>query len=114
MRKLEQLLPLLEPESLRKRLDTKTMEAGEELHRKKAVSDLVSDANRIRGKIKGSHPEPHQTQVSLVGSDTLEASCTCPTFTDGWTKFCHHAVCLALGFREQYRAGAEITTTQNP
>ena len=91
----------------------KAVKAGQELHKAKAVSDLVFDGDCIRGKVKGSHPVPHATSLKLVGK-TLEAHCTCPTFTDGWEKICHHAVALGMTLRQQYQQGAEITTTQNP
>src|SRR5690606_22775977 len=59
-------------------------------------------------------PIPHATSIKIESADKLAAACSCPTFTDGWEKFCHHAVALGLALRQQYRLGAEITTTQNP
>lgn len=113
MSKLESFLPLVEPQVLVRMASPKAVKAGQELHKARAVSDLVFEGDSVSGKVKGSHPVPHNTSLKLVGKK-LEAQCTCPTFTDGWEKICHHAVALGLTLREQYEKGAEITTTQNP
>ena len=115
--KLEKLLPLLEHDNLVKLVSAKALKAGEELHKNRSVSDLVIDDGTIRGKVKGSQPVPHSTSISRGyknGEYYIDASCSCPTFTDGWEKVCHHAVALCLALREQYREGNELTMTQNP
>jgi superfamily II DNA or RNA helicase len=112
---LEAFLPLLEPEILGKITTKKAFAAGQELFQAgRAVADIVFDADCLRGKVKGSHPLPHTASLRLLADNTIEASCTCPTFTDGWERICHHAVALALTLRKQYQSGAEITLTQNP
>jgi len=112
---LEALLPLFEPETLAKISSKKAFTAGKELFEVgRTVSDIVFDSGCLRGKVKGSHPLPHNTSLKLLPEGTLEASCTCPTYTDGWERICQHAVTLALTLRKQYQAGGEITRTQNP
>ncbi|MCA9709556.1 MAG: hypothetical protein KDK70_27205, partial [Myxococcales bacterium] len=103
----------MEPQTLVRLASPKAVKAGQELHTARAVTDLVFEGDAVSGKVRGSHPVPHSTSLKLVGQK-LEAHCTCPTFTDGWEKICHHAVALGLTLREQYEKGAEITTTQNP
>jgi superfamily II DNA or RNA helicase len=112
--KLETFLPLIEPEALVRIASAKASKAGQELFDRGAVSDLVFSGDAVTGKVKGSHPLPHTTSIKIEAGDKLVAACSCPTFTDGWEKFCHHAVALGLALRQQYRMGAEITTTQNP
>jgi superfamily II DNA or RNA helicase len=116
--KLDNLLPLLEPQTLVRIVSPKAMKAGQELFNNRAVSDLVVDGDGIRGKVKGTHPVPHTTTLRRVtgpgGKAKLECTCSCPTFTDGWEKVCHHGVALALELRKQYREGGELTMTQNP
>lgn len=114
MSTLEAFLPLFEPETLARLASKKAYAAGLELYEARAVSDLLFDANCLRGKVKGSSPMPHATSIKLTEAGHVEAHCSCPTFTDGWEKFCHHAVALALTLRKQYQAGGEITMTQNP
>jgi hypothetical protein len=111
--KLESFLPLVEPDALVRIASAKALKAGQDLFDKAAVSDIVFSGDSVTGKIKGSKPVPHTTTVKLEGK-SVAAHCTCPTFVDGWEKFCHHAVALCLALRQQYRSGAEITTTQNP
>jgi hypothetical protein len=112
---LEAFLPLFEPEILGKLASKKAFATGQELFDAgRAVNDIVFAGDTLRGKVKGSHPQPHQATLRLLADGTLEASCTCPTFTDGWERICHHAVALALSVRKQYQTGAEITLTQNP
>ncbi|MCY1011223.1 SNF2-related protein [Nannocystis pusilla] len=114
MSTLEAFLPLFEPESLAKIASKKAYAAGVELFEAKAVSDIVFAGNCLKGKVKGSHPQPHATTIKLLESGAIEATCDCPTYTDGWEKICHHAVALGLALRKQYQAGGEITLTQNP
>lgn len=115
MNKLESFLPLVEPEVLVRLASPKAVKAGQELFNQSAVSDIVFTGDRIDGKVKGSQPVPHTASLRLDPSGKkLEAGCTCPTFSDGWEKICHHAVALGLSLRQQYRSGAEITTTHNP
>lgn len=117
MSNIESLLPLCEEDSLQKIVNAKVMLAGKELLAQNSVSDLVVDDKGIRGRVRGSRPVPYQSSVSFVGSRKslpLEASCTCPTFSDGWEKICHHAVAVALAFQKQYRTGGELARTQNP
>ena len=115
MSTLEALLPLFEPETLARISSKKAFAAGKELFDVgRTVSDIVFDSGCLRGKVKGSHPLPHNTSLKLVPDGTLEANCTCPTYTDGWERICQHAVTLALTLRKQYQAGGEITRTQNP
>jgi len=112
---LEAFLPLFEPETLGKLVSKKAFAAGVELFEAgRTVNDIVFDSGCLRGKVKGSHPLPHQTSLKLQPDGALEASCTCPTHTDGWERICHHAVALALTVRKQFQAGGEITMTQNP
>ena len=115
MSTLEAFLPLFEPETLGKLVSRKAFAAGVELFEVgRTVIDIVFDGGCLRGKVKGSHPLPHHTSLKLQPDGTLEASCTCPTYTDGWERICHHAVALALTVRKQFQAGGEITMTQNP
>ncbi|NJK31255.1 MAG: hypothetical protein HC927_01925 [Deltaproteobacteria bacterium] len=117
MTDLEQLLPLLEPEALVRAASPKAMKAGQELFKNNAVADIVVDGASVRGKVKGTHPVPHTTVLKrgrAGKNQVLECSCTCPTFTDGWEKICHHGVALALELRKQYQAGSELTVTENP
>ena len=117
MSKLEKLLPLLEQDNLSKLASPKAIKAGAELHANNSVSDLVVDGSEVRAKVKGTHPVPHTTTIKRAhknGKDFIEASCSCPTFTDGWEKVCHHAVALALTLREEFHEGGELTMTQNP
>jgi len=117
LNQLEDLLPLLEPETLVRIASPKAMKAGQELFKTGVVSDIVVDGESIRAKIRGSQPVPHTTSLrrGRAGKNaTLEASCTCPTFTDGWERICHHAVALAYELRKQYQAGGELTVTENP
>jgi superfamily II DNA or RNA helicase len=114
---LEKLLPLLEPENMAKFASPKAISAGTELHGNRCVSDLVVDGGTIRGRIKGTHPVPHSTSLKRSYKNSkngLEAQCSCPTFTDGWEKICHHAVALAYALREHYQKGGELAITQNP
>jgi superfamily II DNA or RNA helicase len=115
--KLEKLLPLLEPENLSKLASPKALSAGQELFKNKSVSDLVVDDGKVKGKVKGSHPVPHSTSIKRGYSDGkyfIDASCSCPTFNDGWEKVCHHAVAIALALRAEYQGGGELTMTTNP
>ncbi|PRP93252.1 hypothetical protein ENSA5_43470 [Enhygromyxa salina] len=119
MSKLDNLVPLLAPEALVRVASPKAMKAGQELFKNNAVSDIVVDGDSVRGKVKGTHPVPHSTSLKRVvtrgGKGTkLECNCSCPTFTDGWEKICHHGVALALELRKQFLAGGELTMTQNP
>ena len=120
---IDNLLPLLEPEILVRVASPKAIKAGQELFKNNAVSDIVVDGESVRGKVKGTHPIPHSTTLKRKTSANgrtgtkaaqLECSCTCPTFTDGWEKICHHGVALAFELRKQYLAGGELTMTQNP
>lgn len=113
MSKLESFLPLVEPQALVRTASPKAVKAGQELFQAKAASDIVFEGDAVSGKVKGSHPVPHSTSLKLQGK-SLAGHCSCPTFTDGWEKICHHAVALGLSLREQYQQGGEITTTQNP
>jgi len=110
---LEAFLPLVEPDALVRAASPKAVMAGQELFKNKAVTDIVFSGDTVHGKVKGSSAVPHSTQIRLKAGK-LEAECSCPTFTDGWEKVCHHAVALGLALRQQYQSGAEITTTQNP
>ena len=115
MSTLEAFLPLFEPETLGKLVSKKALAAGIELFEVgRTVTDIVFDSGCLRGKVKGSHPLPHHVSLKLQPDGALEAGCTCPTFTDGWERICHHAVALALTVRKQFQAGGEITMTQNP
>ncbi len=113
MTKLESFLPLVEPEALVRIASAKALKAGQELFDRGAVSDIVFSGEAVSGKVKGSNPIPHATTIKLEDRKPAVA-CSCPTFTDGWEKFCHHAVALGLALRQQYRSGGEISTTQNP
>ncbi|MBL4687669.1 MAG: SNF2 helicase associated domain-containing protein [Nannocystaceae bacterium] len=114
MNKLEAFLPLVEPEALVRIASAKASKAGQELFDANAVADIVFNGDAVEGKVKGTKPVPHSTAIHLKSGGKVVAECSCPTFTDGWEKFCHHAVALGLALRQQYRSGAEITTTQNP
>ena len=114
MNKIETFLPLVETESLIRIASPKALKAGQELFKKGAVSNLVLDGDKLSGKVMGSGPKPHSTSIRLGKGNKLEAECSCPTFTDGWEKFCHHAVALAMELAKQYKAGGEISTTHNP
>lgn len=114
MNKIETFLPLVETESLIRLASPKALKAGQELFKKGAVSNLVLDGDKLSGKVMGSSPKPHTTSIYLAKGNKLEAECSCPTFTDGWEKFCHHAVALAMELAKQYKAGGEISTTHNP
>ncbi|HLT37769.1 MAG TPA: SNF2-related protein, partial [Enhygromyxa sp.] len=119
MSKLDNLLPLLEPETLVRVASPKAVKAGQELFKNNAVTDIVVDGEIVRGRVKGTHPIPHTTTLkrgATAGGKParLESTCTCPTFVDGWEKICHHAVALAMELRKQYLAGGELTMTQNP
>ena len=93
---------------------SKAYKAGQELFDAKGLSDLVYSGDAVSGRVRGSNAVPHTTTIKLEAPGKLVAHCTCPTFADGWEKFCHHAVALALSLRQQYRSGGEITTTHNP
>ena len=118
MSNLDNLVPLLDPALLVRVASPKAVKAGQELFDNAAVTDIVVNADGVRGKVKGSHPVPHTTSLRRVvtqqGEAKLEANCSCPTFTDGWEKICHHAVALAMELRKQYLAGGELTMTENP
>jgi superfamily II DNA or RNA helicase len=116
LNQLEDLLPLLEPETLVRLVSPKALKAGQELFKNAAVADLVIDGEQVRGKVKGSQPVPHSTTLRRARGKQagLESTCTCPTHTDGWEKVCHHAVALALELRKQYQAGSDLTVTENP
>jgi len=112
---LEAFLPLLEPEALSQLTSPKAYAAGTELFERGKVSDLVFDGEVLRGKVLGSQPVPHTATLKHGhGELPLIARCTCPTFTDGWEKICHHSVALGLTFRRDYLAGGEITMAHNP
>ena len=111
--KLESFLPLVEPQALVRTASPKALKAGQDLHKAGAVSDLVFEGEAVSGKVKGTHAYPHVATLK-IGPKGLEAQCSCPTYTDGWEKVCHHAVALGLALSEHYRKGAEIATTQNP
>jgi superfamily II DNA or RNA helicase len=115
VKKLETFLPLVQPEAVVRAASAKAFKAGQELFEKNAVADsIVFEGNSISGKVAGSQPTPHATTLRLGNKGQLEATCTCPTFMDGWEKICHHAVALALALHRQYQTGGEISTTQNP
>ena len=114
MTQIENFLPLVEPDALAKITSVKAFKAGRELFDAKGVNDLVYSGDAVSGRVRGSQPLPHTTAIKLEGPGRLGAQCSCPTFTDGWERFCHHAVALGLALRQQYRSGGEITTTQNP
>ncbi|EDM78816.1 SNF2/helicase domain protein [Plesiocystis pacifica SIR-1] len=119
MSKLENLLPLIEHSALVRAASPKAVKAGQELFKNKAVKDIVVDGDSVRGKVKGTHAVPHTTtlkrKVTRGGKGKkLECHCTCPTFTDGWEKICHHGVALAMELHEQFMSGGELTMTENP
>lgn len=114
MNKIETFLPLVETDALIRLASPKALKAGQELFKKGAASGLVLEGDKVSGKVMGSHPKPHMPALCLGKKNQLEAECTCPTFTDGWEKFCHHAVALAMELAKQYKAGGEISTTHNP
>ena len=114
MIKLESFLPLVEPTALGQIANSRALKAGPELVAAKGVSDIVFEGKAIVGRVKSSKPPAHTTTLKLDKKGKLSASCTCATFVDGWEKFCHHAVALALALRQQYQSGGEITTTKNP
>ena len=114
MTQLERFLPLVEPKALAAVTSPKAFAEGQKLAEAGAVSDIVLDGEGVSGKVQGSKGKVHATRVYLDGGRDLAATCTCPTFADGWEKICHHAVALALAFREQYQSGGEISTTRNP
>jgi superfamily II DNA or RNA helicase len=108
---------LIEPDVLVRTVSPKALKAGQELFKNDTVSDLVVDGSGVRGRVKGTHTVPHSTQIKRNKTnrgERLEAQCSCPTFTDGWEKICHHAVALAMHLRKQYQSGGELTMTQNP
>jgi superfamily II DNA or RNA helicase len=111
---IENFLPLVEPDALAKITSAKSFKAGRELYDAKGVSDLVFSGDAVSARVRGSNPLPHNTSIKLDGPGRLGGQCTCPTFVDGWERFCHHAVALGFALRQQYRSGGEITTTQNP
>jgi len=110
---LEALLPLFEPDNLAKIASKRAFAAGKELFEAGRAHDLVFDGVTLRGKVLGSHVQPHAAQIKVV-EGAPQAQCTCPTSTDGWERFCHHAVALALTFRRQYQQGAAIARAHNP
>jgi len=117
--KLDNLVPLLDPEALVRVASPKAMKAGQELFNNNAVADIVVDGDSVRGKVKGTHPVPHSTALKRGATPSgktakLECVCSCPTFTDGWEKICHHGVALAMELRKQFLAGGDLTMTQNP
>ena len=114
MSKLESFLPLVEPQALVRTASPKALKAGQDLHKAGAVSDLVFEGEAVSGKVKGTHAQPHVATLKIGPKGGLEAQCSCPTYTDGWEKVCHHAVALGLALSEHYRKGADIATTQNP
>jgi superfamily II DNA or RNA helicase len=111
---IEAFLPLVEPDALAKIASVKAFRAGRELFDAKSVSDIVFAGETVQGRVRGSHPTPHTAAIKLEGAGRLSAQCSCPTFTDGWERICQHAIALGMALRQQYRAGGEITTTQNP
>ncbi|PRQ04461.1 DEAD/DEAH box helicase [Enhygromyxa salina] len=119
MSKLDNLVPLLDPEVLVRVASPKAMKAGQELFKNDAVSDLVVNGASVRGKVKGTHAAPHSTSLKRTvikggKGNKLECSCSCPTFTDGWETICHHGVALAMELRKQFLEGGDLTLTQNP
>ncbi|MBK8235980.1 MAG: DEAD/DEAH box helicase family protein [Deltaproteobacteria bacterium] len=114
MTQIETFLPLVEPDALAKITSPKAFRAGRDLFDAKGVSDIVFAGDAVTGRVRGSSPLPHSTSIKLEGAGRLGANCSCPTFTDGWERVCHHAVALGLSLRQQYQSGGEITTTQNP
>lgn len=119
MSKLENLLPMLEQSALVRTASPKAMKAGLELHKADSVSDIVVDGDSVRGKVKGSNSTVHSVKLERTVTQggrgkKLECTCSCPTFTDGWEKVCHHGVALALEVHRQYMSGGDLTMTQNP
>lgn len=114
MTNLETFLPLVESDALVRIASVKALKAGQELVKKTAVSNIVFEGDAVTGKVTGSNPVPHSTSIRLESGKKLEANCSCPTYTDGWEKFCHHAVALAMSLQHEYKSGGEITTTHNP
>ena len=116
--KLDTLVPLLDPEVLVRVASPKAMKAGQELFNNKSVSDIVVDREGVRGKVKGEQGHLHATRLERVvnqsGQARLDCNCTCPTFSDGWEKICHHGVALGLELRKQFLAGGDLTMTQKP
>ncbi len=117
MSKLDAILPLIEPQNLSVIVSAKALAAAQPLFAADAVSDVVVDGETVRAKVRGSSTVPHTTTLKVVrsqGKTRLEATCTCPTWTDGWEPVCHHAAALALTLRRMWQSGAELTVTQNP
>ncbi|MGB1699436.1 MAG: SWIM zinc finger family protein, partial [Nannocystaceae bacterium] len=116
MSQLDPFLPLLQTDALTRAVTPKAFLAGQALFKKKKrVHDLVLGDAEIKGKVKGDSEADHQTRIELGSrGKKLQAHCTCPTFMDGWEKFCQHAVALALTVRQQAEEGAEFSTTNNP
>ncbi len=113
MSKIERFLPLLEPKALRAAASTKAFAAGEALAKEGTVEDLVFEGAGVRGKVREGK-SAHQPRIAVAGRGRLEATCTCPSFVDGWEKVCAHAVAVGLAFRERYRESGEVATTTNP
>lgn len=114
MTQIEAFLPLVEPDALAKVASVKAFRAGRELFEAKTVSDIVVSGDTVSGRVRGSHASPHSASIKVESAGRLSAQCSCPTFADGWERICHHAVALGMALRQQYQAGGEITTTQNP
>lgn len=113
MNKIETFLPMLEPEALVRLASAKALKAGQELFKSNCVSDIVFSGDAVMGKCKANgHVE--STSVKLDSAHKPVVQCTCSDFTDGWEKFCSHAVALSLALRKQYQAGSDIATTHNP
>ncbi len=95
----------------------KALKAGQELFNNNSVSDIVLDDGTVRGRVKGTHAIPHSSEIvrkKTAAGERLEGRCSCPTFTDGWEKVCHHSVALAMELRKQFQSGGELTMSQNP
>ena len=116
MSQLDPFVPHLQLDALTRVATPKAFLAGQELFKKgKRVHDLVLGDDEVRGKVRGDSDAEHQTRLELEGrKKKLVCHCTCPTFMDGWEKFCQHAVALALTLRQRHEAGDELTTTNNP
>ncbi len=116
MSQLDPFLPLLQTDALTRTATPKAFLAGQALFKKnKRVHDLVLGDSEIKGKVKGDSESDHQTRIELASrGKKLHAHCSCPTFMDGWEKFCQHAVALALTVRQQAEDGEEFSTTNNP
>jgi len=112
---IEAFLPLVDPSALVRTATPKALKAGQELFDNDAISDIVVDGDTVRGRVRGSSAT-HTTSIRLLskGKGKLEAQCSCPTFMDGWEKYCHHAVALSLGLRRMHQTGGELTVTENP